>query len=156
MDLGGASAASRGQTPQRASARRLHDTKLLSPGHQGPRRRSHGWQYTESQYKSAFPAFVSAVQALPGRARLIWATTTPVRTDVADGASNARVHARNAEAATILPPDHLTTDDLHALMSKHGDLHEDNVHFNTAGAALMGDQATALIRQALSPSAPNP
>ncbi len=48
----------------------------------------HGWKYTEAQYKASFPFFLSAVRDLPGHGRLIWATTTPVRSDISDGASN--------------------------------------------------------------------
>ena len=109
----------------------------------------HGWGYTEAQYRAAFPGFVSAVRSLPGHGKLIWGTTTPVKTDTPDAATNPRVEARNAAASAVLAPEHLPVDDLYALMSKHQDLHQDNVHFNDAGAALMGDQAAALIRQAL-------
>jgi hypothetical protein len=48
--------------------------------------------YSESQYKSAFPQFLRAVRKLVRRkGALIWANTTPVRQDVVDGATNARV-----------------------------------------------------------------
>ncbi len=109
----------------------------------------HGWKYTEAQYKASFPFFLSAVRDLPGHGRLIWATTTPVRSDISDGASNPRIDARNGVAAIFLQPQSLPTDDLHALMNKHRDLYQDTVHFNDVGAALMGDQAAALIKQAL-------
>ena len=113
----------------------------------------HGWKYTEPQYKAALPDLLTAVQALPGHARLIWANTTPVKSDTSDAATNARVDARNAAATAVFTTDHLPTDDLHTLMSRHRDLYQDNVHFNDAGAALMGDQAATLIKQTLSSAA---
>jgi hypothetical protein len=109
----------------------------------------HGWKYTEAQYSASFPAFLSAVRDLPGHGKLIWSTTTPVKTDVIGGATNKRVEARNAAVEAILRSGGVPTDDLHALMSNHRDLYQDSVHFNEAGAALMGDQAAALIKQAL-------
>lgn len=109
----------------------------------------HGWDYTEAQYKAAFPGFLRAVHkvAAPGGA-LIWATTTPVRAD-ATGATNARVDARNEIADALVKAQGITIDDQHALMMKHQDLHQDPVHFNAAGSDLEGDQAAASIRRAL-------
>jgi hypothetical protein len=109
----------------------------------------HGWDYTEAQYKAAFPGFLRAVRkaAAPGGA-LIWATTTPVRAD-ATGATNARVDARNAIADALAKARGIPIDDQHALMVKHEDLHQDPVHFNSAGSDLEGDQAAASIRTAL-------
>lgn len=114
----------------------------------------HGWQYTEAEYRAAFPSFLTAVRELPGHGKLIWATTTPIRANVDGGPTNNRVVARNDSAEVILRPDGVPIDDLHALMSKHGDLHQDNVHFNDAGAALMGDQVAALIKKTLSAPLP--
>jgi hypothetical protein len=109
----------------------------------------HGWKYTEIQYKAAIPTLLSAIRALPGHGSLIWATTTPVKAETPEGATNPRIDARNAAVESVLRTEGLPTDDLHGLMSKHRDLYQDNVHFDDAGAALMGDQAAALINQAL-------
>jgi len=43
----------------------------------------------------------------------------------------------------------MTVDDQRALMSKHADLYQDDVHFNHEGAAIAGDAAAELIRHAL-------
>lgn len=109
----------------------------------------HGWKYTEMQYKAAFPTLLSAIRALPRHGSLTWATTTPVKAETPEGATNARIDARSAAAESILRTESLPTNDLHGLMSKHRDLYQDNVHFNDTGAALMGDQVAALIKQAL-------
>ena len=107
----------------------------------------HGWQYSESEYKSGFPAFLSAVRQIAPGAALIWASTTPVRKDKEPGPTNARVEARNAIALTLAG--NLAVDDQHALMARHADLYLDDVHFNDAGSNIAGDAAAQTIRHAL-------
>ena len=109
----------------------------------------HGWAYTEAQYKASFPAFLRAVRSLTENGGvLIWASTTPVRSDATNGATNLRVEERNRLALGFVQPD-ISVDDQFSLMQRHPDLYEDSVHFNPAGAAIQGDQATTMIRSAL-------
>ena len=109
----------------------------------------HGWAYTEDQYKAAFPAYLRAVRALTGQGgKLIWANTTPVRSDAKD-ATNPRIEERNRIAGALVEAAGIPIDDQFALMEKHQDLHQDPVHFNPAGADIQGDQAAAMIRKAL-------
>lgn len=111
----------------------------------------HGWAYTENQFRDAFPSYLQAVKHLVASNRdLIWATITPVRADATGGATNPRVDARNAIAASLVRAAGITIDDQHALMMKHEDLHQDPVHFNPEGSNLEGDQAAQLIRAELS------
>lgn len=110
----------------------------------------HGWAYTEEQYKAAFPAYLRAVRAMADKAgKLIWASTTSVRSDVTNGATNPRVEERNRIALGFVQAADIPVDDQFALMGQHQDLHQDSIHFNPAGANLQGDQATAVIRAAL-------
>jgi hypothetical protein len=110
----------------------------------------HGWRYTEAQYKAAFPGFLRSVRRLvKSPAALVWATTTPVRSDAANGATNDRVDERNAIAAPMVQAAKIAVDDQHALMLRHGDLHQDSIHFNPAGANLQGDQAAETIKAAI-------
>lgn len=114
----------------------------------------HGWGYTEDQYKAAFPSFLKAVRLIVSKNdKLIWANTTPVRSDAQGGATNERVEARNTIALEFVRKANIAVDDQHALMMKHSDLHQDAVHFNPEGANLQGDQAAAMIRTALSSGA---
>ena len=111
----------------------------------------HGWEYTEAQYKAAFPEFLRTVRSLVAtNGAFIWATTTPVQPKAFNGATNERVDARNAIAQTFIEAGHISIDDQHALMMQHRDLYQDTVHFNPVGSNLMGDQAAAAIRKALS------
>jgi hypothetical protein len=110
----------------------------------------HGWDYTEAQYKAAFPEFLHTARSLvASNSALIWATITPVQPGAFNGATNDRVNARNAIAQTFIDAAHIPIDDQHALMMQHRDLYHDTVHFNSAGSNLMGDQAAASIRKAL-------
>ncbi len=110
----------------------------------------HGWAYTEAHYKASFPLLIASVRAIAGKdGALVWANITPVREDAASGATNPRIDARNAIALTMLQDANIPVDDQHSLMMKHLDLYEDSVHFNPAGANIMGVQAAAAIRAAL-------
>ncbi len=110
----------------------------------------HGWGYSEAQYQAAFTDLIKAVEKLGGNKRsLIWATITPVRADMANGATNPRIDARNAIAASLVQHAGIAIDDQHALMMQHQDLYHDSVHFNEAGSALQGDQAAGSIKAAL-------
>ena len=103
----------------------------------------HGWGYTEEEYRRYFPELLTAVRAGAPSARLIWATTTPVRKDKQGGATNARIDARNAIAAELVAKQGIAVDDQHALMLAHQDLHADDVHFNADGSAIQGRQVGA-------------
>jgi len=110
----------------------------------------HGWGYTEAQFKASFSLLIAAARALAGKdGALVWANITPVKDDAAGGATNPRIDARNAIALTTVLDENIPVDDQHSLMMKHLDLYKDSVHFNPAGANIMGDQAAATIRAAL-------
>src|SRR6185369_80161 len=62
----------------------------------------HGWQHSEAEYRKAFPKLIKAIQAHAPKAKLIWATTTPLRNgkdvtyDTKAEYSDERIAARNA------------------------------------------------------------
>lgn len=110
----------------------------------------HGWDYTEAQFRAAFPEFLHTVRSLVASDNdLIWATITPVQPKAFNGATNERIDARNAIANTFITVAHIPIDDQHALMMQHRKLYQDTVHFNEAGSKLMGDQAAASLRKQL-------
>ena len=110
----------------------------------------HGWAYTEEQYKAQFPNFLRAVRALTEKGGiLIWASTTPVRSDATGGATNPRIEERNRIALSFVRGAGITLDDQWLLMKAHENLHQDAVHFSPAGAKIQGDQASATIRKVL-------
>jgi len=113
----------------------------------------HGWGYTEQEYRQYFPEMLAAVRAGAPAAKLVWASTTPVRKDKDDGASNNRIDARNAIALELLAKQQIPMDDQHALMSQHQNLHSDDVHFNTEGSGVQGKQVAESVMKLLSSTA---
>ena len=110
----------------------------------------HGWGYTEQQYSAGLPDMIAALRAGAPRAKLIWASTTPILHDSIEGeATNARIDVRNRLGSEVMNRNGIPTDDQHELMLKHQDLHDGDVHFTTAGSTLQGKQVAATIRAAL-------
>lgn len=109
----------------------------------------HGWGYTEDEYRKYFPELVTAVRLGAPGARLVWATTTPVRKDKQDGATNARIDARNTIAMEQVSKAGIPIDDQHALMMQHQNLHSDDVHFTPEGSAIQGAQVAASVLKAM-------
>jgi hypothetical protein len=109
----------------------------------------HGWNYSEAEYKSAFPAYLKAIRRISRSAVLIWATTTPVKSESSPEPTNARVDERNAISIAVMKKSGIAVDDQHNLMIHHTDSYEDNVHFGPAGAAIQGEQVAETVRAAL-------
>lgn len=109
----------------------------------------HGWGYTEEEYRQYFPELIAAVRAGAPKAKLVWATITPVRKDKPGGATNARIDARNAIAEGIVKKQGIPIDDQHALMMPHQNLHADDVHFTAEGSAMEGRQVAESVEKLL-------
>lgn len=112
----------------------------------------HGWQHTEAEYKTAFPKLLETIRAHAPHAKLVWATTTPLKQSHPDAAcdpSDERIAARNACALACFQGKDIVVDDLNALVRGHPEYHSDNVHFNAAGIRIESDQVVARIRPLL-------
>ena len=115
----------------------------------------HGWQHSEAEYRKSFPLFVAAIRAHAPQAKLIWATTTPLRDgkaatyDTQAEYSDERVAARNAIAAEIVTAQKIPIDDLNAAVRGHPEYHSDNVHFNAQGVQIQAAQVAAHIEKLL-------
>jgi hypothetical protein len=116
----------------------------------------HGWQHSEAEYQKAFPKLVKTIRTHAPKAKLIWATTTPLRDgkgvtyDTKAEYSDERIAARNAIAAEIVTSQKIPTDDLNAAIRGHPEFHSDNVHFNNQGIQIEADQVSAEIEKLLS------
>lgn len=111
----------------------------------------HGWAYTEDDYRKRLPELLKVIRKDAPGARLIWASTTPVRKDREPGPSNARIQARNEIAQKYFTARHIPIDDLYTLMTAHPELHTDDVHFNKEGAGLQARQVAAEIEKLIAP-----
>ena len=115
----------------------------------------HGWQHSEAEYQNGLPKLIKAIRAHAPKAKLIWATTTPLRDgkgvtgDTKAEYSDERIASRNAIAAEIIAARKIPTADLNAAVRGHPELHSDNVHFNGQGSQILAAQASAMIRKLL-------
>jgi len=115
----------------------------------------HGWQHSEAEYRKAFPKLVKTLRAHAPKAKLIWATTTPLRDakgvtyDTHAEYSDERIASRNAIAAEIMAAQKIPTDDLNSAMRGHPEFHSDNVHFNGEGIQIQAAQVAAEIARLL-------
>jgi lysophospholipase L1-like esterase len=109
----------------------------------------HGWGYTEDEYGAGLKHLVRALKKGAPNAKLIWATTTPVRSsrdlNLLD-AKTERVQARNRLAAQIMSKEGISTDDLFALVADHPDFYRaDGVHSNEEGQKAEANLVIAAI-----------
>lgn len=111
----------------------------------------HGWAYSEEDYATYFPALLAAIRKNAPGARIVWASTTPVRMDREGGATNARIVERNRIARAKAASEGIPVDDLHALMLPHPDMHSDDVHFSKEGSALLAGQVAREVSKLLPP-----
>ena len=110
----------------------------------------HGWGYTEQDYARGLPGMIRSLREGMPHAALVWANTTPVLHDSTKGEStNARIDERNRLAAEIMVREGIAIDDQHALMLKHADLHNGDVHFTDAGYAVQAEQVARSVRAEL-------
>jgi hypothetical protein len=110
----------------------------------------HGWGYSESEYAMGLSPMIDAIRAGAPQAKLIWATTTPVRKDsMKEGPTDTRIQKRNAFAVAVMKREHIPIDDLYHLMLPYANSHTDDIHFNSEGEKIQAEQVSALIRKAL-------
>ena len=113
----------------------------------------HGWGYTEPQYRDGLVTTLGSIKKQAGDAKLIWATTTPVRVGsdlLKFNERTARVKVRNQLAAEIMKERDIPTDDLFGLVEDHPDWHSgDGTHFNTKGKEAQGKQVAASVEKLL-------
>ena len=117
----------------------------------------HGWQHSEKEYQQAFPKFSTSIQKFAPGAKLIWATTTPLKVSPKlppnnqTQATDERIAARNTIALKFVQAKGIPVDDLNALVRGHPEYHSDNVHFNAGGIDLEAAQVAAQIEKQLNP-----
>jgi GDSL-like Lipase/Acylhydrolase family len=114
----------------------------------------HGKGYTEQEYARYFPQFVKTIQANAHGAKLIWTSSTPVRTgkDMSEFAPfTQRVAARNKIADAYAREAGIPIDDLYATVLHHPDyyLGVDGTHPNPQGRAAEAHDVAASILKIL-------
>lgn len=114
----------------------------------------HGWGYTEDEYKRSFPELIKTIKEHAPNAKLIWATTTPVRTG--DGmmlfdSRTDRVRERNRIAEAAVKDQNIRINDLFELVENHPEFYAggDGTHPEAKGVTALANQVAAVISELL-------
>ena len=113
----------------------------------------HGWGYTDTEYEKGFPELVAAIRKHAPKAKLIWATITPMRQSgkldvIAEGTK--RVETRNKIAEAVVTKEGIPVDDLFTLVKDHPEYwSNDGVHFNGKGIAVEAEQVAKRILESI-------
>jgi len=116
----------------------------------------HGWHVTESEYEASLRAYVKKLKELAPRAKLVWASTTPVPSSQKDvkleEGRNNTVLKRNAIAEAVMKEHGIPVNDLYGLVI--GELEsltasKGNVHYNEKGKALQGEAVAGAVLKAI-------
>jgi hypothetical protein len=111
----------------------------------------HGFGYTEEQYRTGLSALLNTLDKNAVDAKLIWATTTPVRKsgNLAQIAEETEcVKARNRITAKVF--ENVLTNDLYGLVEQHQEYFSaDGVHFNEKGREIQAKQVADTVRSCL-------
>jgi hypothetical protein len=103
-----------------------------------------GGGQTTAEYAAAIPKVMNFIRDKGKGAKLIWASTTPIRGD------NAATLEKNRAAAEAATARKLPIDDLYGLMSPHPEwLSRDNIHPAAEGSRALGAQVARYILEAL-------
>jgi len=116
----------------------------------------HGWEYDEEQYEKGLREAVSHMRARQEGARLVLATSTPVRAkgDLANfDPKNARILTRNEIATECALHANVPVNDLYAVTLDHPEYFSpDGVHYNEMGQQALGEKvADAIMSNPASP-----
>lgn len=100
-----------------------------------------------ADYEERLEAITAQLKATG--ARLIWATTTPVREGGMKDATESDLAARREVAARVMAKQGVAINDLHATMLPHLEAHQppQDVHFKEPGYQLLGEQVGTAIRK---------
>ncbi len=112
----------------------------------------HGWGYSEKEYEKGFGDLLKTFKKETPGAKLIWATTTPMREPGKDQfqAKTARIKARNAIAATLTNKEGIATNDLFGFLEEKPTYWSgDGVHLNGEGTKALGVRVSGMILEQL-------
>jgi len=117
----------------------------------------HGWDYTEEEYQKEFPALLKVIRKHAAGAKLVWATSTPMREPAPNLSDfhpkNARVKIRNKIVVDLAANEGIPLDDLYRLVEHHQEYWgNDGVHFNSQGQAVEAKQVAHTVLASLSNS----
>jgi hypothetical protein len=101
---------------------------------------SHEYYFLERVMKVLRTALFATVRKSAPRAKMVLASTTPLRKDKSPGPANERIDARNRIAREFFEKQNIAI---------HADVHSDDVHFNPEGSKLPAAQVEASVEKVL-------
>lgn len=114
----------------------------------------HGWGYTEEQYRKSFPDLIKTIKKHAPKAKLIWASTTPIRNG--EGMNSfeertERVKVRNRIAQDCIKGKNIETDDLFGFVENHPEYYAggDGTHLVSSGVTAMAKKVVESIDNVL-------
>lgn len=117
----------------------------------------HGWGYSENEYREAFPIFIHTIETYASGAKLIWASTTPMR----EGENMEdfdplveRIKERNTIALEFIQDREIAYNDLFAFMEPHPEYYagSDGTHLVTKGIDAISNKVVEVITETLNTS----
>jgi lysophospholipase L1-like esterase len=113
----------------------------------------HGFGYTEDEYRCEFVKLVDVIKQSAPDAKLLWATSTPMRRveNLQELRSdNERVKARNKIVLELAAQAGIPVDDIYSLVENHPEYWaNDGIHFKPEGQVTEGKQVAEAILKAL-------
>lgn len=123
----------------------------------------HGWYSSEEDYRKELPKLLEILQKNAPNAKLIWATTTPMRPDPKNDGKNRRIERRNQAAADVMAGQGVAVDDLFGLVQEmakdaaskaaskkqQGPWRDDGIHYLPEARTLQGKQVAKSILEVL-------
>lgn len=114
----------------------------------------HGFGYSEAEYEAAFPDLYKTIKKGAPEAKLIWATTTPVKCGEGMREFEERTHRikeRNRAAEAFLLDKQVSINDLFALVEDHPEYYAggDGVHLVAIGTTAIARQVAEKVKSLL-------
>lgn len=114
----------------------------------------HGWNYSEDEYKKAFPDLYETIRKGAPNAKLIWANTTPIKSgDKMDKLDSRtyRIIERNRIACEFLKDKDVIINDLFSLALNNSAFYGENdgIHPRLIGVNALANQVSDHIRMTL-------
>ncbi|MCE5303945.1 MAG: SGNH/GDSL hydrolase family protein, partial [Planctomycetaceae bacterium] len=113
----------------------------------------HGFGYAEDEYQKDISAILKLIKQNAPDAKLIWATSTPMRnkTNLQEfNPKNERVKARNKIVVELAAKQGIPVDDLYSIVVDHPEYwRNDGVHYKPEGQAVQAKQVAKIILETL-------
>ena len=114
----------------------------------------HGWGYSEDEYQKAFPLFLQVIKDNAPRAKLIWASTTPVRMGENMQEFDPKVERiiqRNHIAKEIIQREDIIFNDLFSFVKNHPEYYAggDGTHLVPKGVDAVSQEVTKVLLSTL-------